>query len=411
MVNIALDKLFTKKQQQVMKSYLEDEWRILILAGSVRSGKTYINNYLFLMELQRVRRLAQEMGEPHPLYILAGYSSSTIKNNVITALESQFGITVSPDRHGHFHLFGVEIVPAYTNNDRGVGSIRGLTAFGAYVNETSLATQGVFQEIKNRCSVEGSRIICDTNPDVPTHWLKTEYIDNTDPKARIKSFSFTIDDNTFLAQEYVDSLKAATPSGMFYDRAIRGLWVTADGLVYRDFDKDKHIVDTIPDELSYYVGVDWGFEHKNSIVVLGDDPTDGTTYLIKEITGKHQYVQHWIDVAHEIQNQYGEDINFWCDSARPEYVQAFIDAGINARNADKSIMAGVESVGSRMRQGKFKVNKNGIEKFLDEIYQYVWNEQTGEPLKKNDDVMDATRYGVYNQHKDSGLTFMNNNLF
>lgn len=411
MVNIALDKLFTKKQQQVMKSYLEDEWRILILAGSVRSGKTYINNYLFLMELQRVRRLAQEMGEPHPLYILAGYSSSTIKNNVITSLESQFGISLNADRHGHYHLFGVEIVPAYTNNDRGVGSIRGLTAFGAYVNETSLATQSVFQEIKNRCSVEGSRIICDTNPDVPTHWLKTEYIDNTDPKARIKSFSFTIDDNTFLAQEYVDSLKAATPSGMFYDRAIRGLWVTADGLVYRDFDKDKHIVDTIPDELSYYVGVDWGFEHKNSIVVLGDDPTDGTTYLIKEITGKHQYVQHWIDVAHEIQNQYGEDINFWCDSARPEYVQAFIDAGINARNADKSIMAGVESVGSRMRQGKFKVNKNGIENFLDEIYQYVWNEQTGEPLKKNDDVMDATRYGVYNQHKDSGLTFMNNNLF
>ena len=411
MVNIALDKLFTKKQQQVMKSYLEDEWRILILAGSVRSGKTYINNYLFLMELQRVRRLAQEMGEPHPLYILAGYSSRTIKTNVITSLESQFGISLNADRHGHYHLFGVEIVPAYTNNDRGVGSIRGLTAFGAYVNETSLATQSVFQEIKNRCSVEGSRIICDTNPDVPTHWLKTEYIDNTDPKARIKSFSFTIDDNTFLAQEYVDSLKAATPSGMFYDRAIRGLWVTADGLVYRDFDKDKHIVDTIPDELSYYVGVDWGFEHKNSIVVLGDDPTDGTTYLIKEITGKHQYVQHWIDVAHEIQNQYGEDINFWCDSARPEYVQAFIDAGINARNADKSIMAGVESVGSRMRQGKFKVNKNGIEKFLDEIYQYVWNEQTGEPLKKNDDVMDATRYGVYNQHKDSGLTFMNNNLF
>ena len=411
MVFIALDNLFTKKQQQVIKSYLDEDWRILVLAGSVRSGKTYVNNYLFLMELRRVRRLAQEMGEPHPLYILAGYSSSTIKNNVITALESQFGITVSPDRHGHFHLFGVEIVPAYTNNDRGVGSIRGLTAFGAYVNETSLATQSVFQEIKNRCSVEGSRIICDTNPDVPTHWLKTEYIDNTDPKARIKSFSFTIDDNTFLAQEYVDSLKAATPSGMFYDRAIRGLWVTADGLVYRDFDKDKHIVDTIPDELSYYVGVDWGFEHKNSIVVLGDDPTDGTTYLIKEITGKHQYVQHWIDVAHEIQNQYGEDINFWCDSARPEYVQAFIDAGINARNADKSIMAGVESVGSRMRQGKFKVNKNGIEKFLDEIYQYVWNEQTGEPLKKNDDVMDATRYGVYNQHKDSGLTFMNNNLF
>ena len=402
---MGLDKLFTKKQMQVLKSYLNDDWRVLVLTGAVRSGKTFINNYLFLLELRRVRDLAKKLGEPHPLYILAGYSSRTIKTNVITALESQFGLTVSPDRHGHYHLFGVEIVPAYTNNDRGVGSIRGLTAFGAYINETSLATQGVFQEIANRCSVEGSRIICDTNPDVPTHWLKTEYIDNADPKARIKSFSFTIDDNTFLAQDYVDSLKAATPSGMFYDRAIRGLWVTADGLVYRDFDVSKHLVDKVPTGLNYYVGVDWGFEHFTSFVLLGD-ADDGTTYVVKEWTERRKFISYWVKLAQSLADQLGESLPFYVDSARPDYLNELLDGGLNAYNANKAVLAGIECVSAKLKQGKLKINRNGVNRMIDEFYKYVWDEQTGEPDKRkyDPDVLDALRYGIYTKNHKGGYT-------
>ena len=402
---MGLDKLFTKKQMQVLKSYLNDDWRVLVLTGAVRSGKTFINNYLFLMELRRVRDLARKLGEPHPLYILAGYSSRTIKTNVITSLESQFGISLNADRHGHYHLFGVEIVPAYTNNDRGVGSIRGLTAFGAYINETSLATQGVFQEIANRCSVEGSRIICDTNPDVPTHWLKTEYIDNTDPKARIKSFSFTIDDNTFLARDYVDSLKAATPSGMFYDRAIRGLWVTADGLVYRDFDVNKHLVDKVPTGLNYYVGVDWGFEHFTSFVLLGD-ADDGTTYVVKEWTERRKFISYWVKLAQSLADQLGESLPFYVDSARPDYLNELLDGGLNAYNANKAVLAGIECVSAKLKQGKLKINRNGVNRMIDEFYKYVWDEQTGEPDKRkyDPDVLDALRYGIYTKNHKGGYT-------
>ena len=34
------------------------------------------------------------------------------------------------------------------------------------------------------------------------------------------------------------------------------------------------------------------------------------------------------------------------------------------------------------------------DKFLDEIYQYTWDEKTGMPVKVNDDVMDAFRYAI-----------------
>ncbi|HFR3411256.1 TPA: PBSX family phage terminase large subunit, partial [Streptococcus suis] len=43
-----------------------------------------------------------------------------------------------------------------------------------------------------------------------------------------------------------------------------------------------------------------------------------------------------------------------------------------------------------------------VEKFKDEVYQYVWNEKTGEPEKKNDDVLDALRYAIYSKFQGVG---------
>lgn len=163
-LRLALSDILTAKQQSVLQSYLHDDWRLMILNGAVRSGKTYIDNWLFLMELRRVSKLAKQRGVKKPLYILAGFSSNSIYTNVIASFNDQFGIDLKPDRHGHYHFMDVEIIQSYTGTERGVNSIRGATVFGAYVNECSLATQPVFQEILQRCSIEGSRIICDTNP-------------------------------------------------------------------------------------------------------------------------------------------------------------------------------------------------------------------------------------------------------
>src|SRR5699024_3810344 len=129
---------------------------------------------------------------------------------------------------------------ARTGNIGGVGSIRGMTSYGAYVNEASLANPSVFQEIVSRCSGTGARIICDTNLADPEHWLKKKYIDNK--SEGVLDFHFTLEDNTFLNRRYIEEIKAITPSGMFYDRDILGLWVTAEGVVYPDYDRNRHSI-------------------------------------------------------------------------------------------------------------------------------------------------------------------------
>lgn len=405
---MGLDQILTHKQKQVLHSYLHDDWKIMILSGAFRAGKTVMNNYIFVIELKRIAKLAKSRKDPHPQYILAGYSSNSIYTNVISAIESYFGITMKTDRHGHYHLFGVDIVPSYTGSIRGVGSIRGMTSYGAYINEASLATHDVFQEILQRCSIEGARIICDTNPDIPTHWLKTDYIDNPDPKARIKSFTFTIDDNTFLSKDYVESIKAATPKGMFYDRGILGQWVTGDGIVYRDFDKDKMVIsrEQVPDDLEYYVGIDWGYEHPNPIILLGDDK-NGNTYVLADYTQKHKFIDYWIRIAKNLQASFGRNLIFYADSARPDNVNEFQANGINCINANKNIMPGIECVARKMRIGQFYVVDTAASGLLEEIYKYAWDDKTGLPLKENDvrhnDRLDAIRYAIYSKNKKGGF--------
>ena len=392
----------------MLQSYLNDDWKYLILNGAVRAGKTVIDNYLFLLELKRIKKLAEIEKEPHPQYILAGYSSNSIYTNVISSLENQFGIVMKTDRHGHYHLFGIDIVPAYTGSVRGIGAIRGMTSYGAYVNEASLATHEVFQEIVQRCSVKSARIICDTNPDIPTHWLKTNYIDNHDPKAWIKAFNFTIDDNTFLSKDYVEALKAATPRGMFYDRSILGQWVTGDGIVYQDFNKDTMVIpkNRVPDGLDYYVGVDWGYEHPNPIILLGDDK-DGNTYVLEDYTQKHKFINYWVKVAQNLQTRFGRNLIFYADSARPDNVNEFQSNGLNCINANKNVLPGIECVARKMREGKFYVVDTASSGLLDEIYQYAWDESTGLPLKENDvrhnDRLDAIRYAIYSRNKKGGF--------
>lgn len=411
MLDLGVSNLLTSKQEQVLYSYLHDDWKYLILSGAKRSGKTYIDNFIFLYELRRVAKLAKENEDNHPQFILAGFSSNTIYNNVISSISSQFGINLKADRHGHYHLFGVDIVPSYTGSLRGMASIRGMTSYGAYVNEASLAVHDVFQEILARCSMDQARVIADTNPDNPEHWLKTDYIDNHDPKARIKSFHFTIDDNTTLSPDYVEAFKAATPSGMFTERDILGLWVTGQGVVYPDFDKSKMVVNAVPDLPHYAVGVDFGFAegHPAAIVVFGYDDQNNN-YLVQAFEGSGLFIDQIIERLKRIQKQYGHNINVWCDSARPEYVSQLQRAGIHAQNARKTVMPGVEYVAELMKTGKFFVKQSASKDFLNEVYQYVWNEKTGEPRKDHDHMMDAVRYCLYNQHNRTGAKILPNFL-
>lgn len=389
-----LSNIYTPKQIEILKACRSTDWFMLINHGAKRSGKTQLDNDLFLSELRNVRKTADEMGIDTPQYILAGYSMGNIQDNILTELSNKYGFEFKFDKYNNFNLFGVKVIQTSHGSISGLGRIRGMTAFGAYINEASLANQEVFDEIKARCSGRNARIIADTNPDHPEHWLLKDYINSS--ASGIMSNHFRLDDNTFLDARYVKQIKETTPSGMFYDRGVEGLWVSGEGVVYPDFDREKHSITAEQvGRLRFdrvFAGVDWGWEHWGAIVVIG---VTGKRYnIIEEHAAQHRFIDDWIATAGDIIARHG-DISFYCDPARTEHVAAFQKAGIRAYLANNRVLSGIEAVATLMKNDLFRIVYDECPRFRDEIYKYIWKKNSGEPLKENDDVLCAIRYGIY----------------
>lgn len=397
---MSLNDLYTKKQIEVLKTTQKSDWFMLINHGAKRSGKTILNNDLFLMELMRVRKIADTLGIATPMYILAGVSSKTIQNNILTEIYNKYGITFKFDKHGSFNFKSVKIVQAYTGTIAGLGGIRGMTAFGAYINEASLAKQEVFKEIISRCSGEGARILVDTNPDNPKHWLLNEYINNSD--ANILSFKYSLDDNTFLGERYIKNIKANTPQGIFYQRDILGNWIAGEGVIYKSFADNVAKFET---EKSFNfetinIGVDFG-GNKSKHAFCCTGITKGYKELIALASEKHEpdtperLNAQFIDFVKKMLYKYGRIDCIYCDSAEQVLIRgmqkALQDNNLNIaiKNAIKNeIINRIRIVNVLMTTSRFFYIKNENASLVDALQSAVWDSKSLEDKRLDDNTSD-----------------------
>lgn len=375
----------------------------MICSGAKRSGKTFILDYVFLGHIAKYE--GQGLA-----FIIGGSTQASIRRNMLDDMEKILGKELKLDKTNAVEIFGNKVYCFDGSNADSWKKARGFTAAGAFLNEATALHNTFVKEVISRCSHPGARIIMDTNPENPMHTVKIDYIDKSgqrleDGQLNIKAFNFTLEDNIFLSSEYIESIKLATPSGMFYDRDILGQWVSGEGVVYKDFNQNKHFIKRcdipLKEITSYFCGVDWGYEHYGSIVLIGEK--DGTYYVIKEIAKQHQEIDFWVEEALKIKREYGS-IPFYCDSARPEHVRRFKREGVWAVNADKAVLSGIEVVAKLFKQDKLYIVED-VKRFKEEIFMYVWKENSGEPIKLWDDTLDSIRYAIYSKSKGCNFKF------
>lgn len=88
---------------------------------------------------------------------------------------------------------------------------------------------------------------------------------------------------------------------------------------------------------------------------------------------------------------------------------AFKRNGIKAFNANKAVLSGVEAVAKRIKTNTLFVVHENVNLFRKEIFMYAWNKNTGEPIKKWDDVLDALRYAIYTDSLGTGIKVLTPN--
>lgn len=256
-----IDEMLNPKQLDFM---LYDDKRINLLTGSVRSGKTYIS----LLKWAIFVGLMPENVE----FLMTGKTLTSLKRNCLGLLQdlvgkNNFTYSIS-QKQGK--LFGRTIWLEGANDDRAEGKIRGMTLGGAYIDELTQVPEDFYKMLLSRLSVKNAKLYATTNPDAPNHWVKVQIIDNEEIDKKI--WAFTLDDNVILKkenEEYFENLKKEYQSmgGVFYDRFILGLWVLAEGLIYKQFANNKEMflrdeaVDKNGNPLQFLIisiGIDYG---------------------------------------------------------------------------------------------------------------------------------------------------------
>lgn len=241
----------TQKQYEFL---LHDGARINFLTGSVRSGKTYVSLLKWGLWVSQQSRDKE--------FLMAGKTITSLKRNCFGYLQELFGdnfkFTTSTKTA---YLFGRLVYLEGANDERAEQKIRGMTLAGAYCDEVTLFPESFFKMLLSRLSVDGAKLWATCNPDDPSHYIKTEYIDKADSMS-LKVWNFILTENIFLPKEYIDNISKEY-SGVFYNRFILGQWVRAEGLCYPQFanNVEEYI---LPDYFDFdelikiTIGVDFG---------------------------------------------------------------------------------------------------------------------------------------------------------
>jgi phage terminase large subunit len=235
------------------------------------------------------------------------------------------------------------------------------------------------------------KILIDFNPEDMDHWIY-ELI-KEDKAVLIKS---TYKDNPFLPKEQVDFIENMINSDEnYYKTYVLGERPTSHTRIYTHF---KQYTDE-PEVEDFCYGLDFGYNHPT---VLVKTSFKNNMVYVEEILYKSGLT---INDLIQLMNTLNVDKyrKIYCDSARPEIIEELRRAGYTRADlSDKSVKAGIDKVKSM----EIFIHYESIN-LLKEYKLYNWKTSgeniLDEPVKLNDDGMDAMRYAIHTHNKGGGF--------
>jgi PBSX family phage terminase large subunit len=305
--------------------------------------------------------------------------------------------------------------------------------------------------------VSFQQLLMDCNPAGSTHWLKRRANDGKtvliESRHEDNPVLFDLDPETGIhtvtekGAAYISKLDNLT--GVRHKRLRLGLWVSSEGIIYENFDPAKHVVDweydedgtriELPDEWERYWVVDFGFVHPFVLQWWAVDP-DGNAFMYREIYYTHRTIDEHAktilsQVTTTVEKRYYDHFNrtervaestVWTE---PKPTAIICDHDAQARRTlEKALGMGTQpamkdvDTGIDLTDARWKVYPDGTTRMFymtdtlverdqrlvddlrptctkEEVADYRWKvmpdgRTKSEPVKQDDDGMDATRYFV-----------------
>ena len=386
---------FSPKQRQVLTWWRRGRWQAIICDGAVRSGKTFCMGLSFFLWAQHDFSGRQ--------FALCGKTVGALRRNLLTELLPslrRIGMEVQENRSantltvvyaGHrnqFLLFGGKDASS-------AALIQGSTLAGLLLDETALMPRSFVEQAVARCSVRGSKLWFNCNPEGPEHWFYKEWIEKAESRGALR-LHFTMEDNPGLPPEIRQRYERLY-TGVFYRRFVLGEWAAAQGLVYDFFDPARDAAEAPEGPFSAWrVSVDYGTVNPLSMGLWGQK--NGVWYRVEEIyydsrrEGRQKTDAEYADLLEQLAA--GREIQrVIVDPSAASFMEALRQRGWQVVKADNDVADGIRVTADLLRQRRIVLCRP-CRDCLREMALYCWDERTGRdaPRKEHDHAMDEMRY-------------------
>ncbi|WP_373274546.1 PBSX family phage terminase large subunit [Loigolactobacillus coryniformis] len=395
---------FSQKQLQVLTWWRHSKTRnlkVIICDGSVRAGKTVIMSLSFVFWSMTLFN-GQQFG-------MAGKTIGSFRRNVFRPLKKMLigrGYTVVEHRTDNMFEVRKGAVTNYFfyfggKDEASQDLVQGITLNGFFFDEVALMPQSFVSQATARCSLTGSKLWFNMNPEGPYHWFKLEWIDDLEEKKALR-IHFTMPDNPSLTPDILEDYKTRF-SGIFYQRYILGLWVLAEGVVYSNW--NQQTMTESPTDVhgyeEYYVSCDYGIQNPTVFLMFG---RSGDTWHCCKMfyhSGRESEIEHddawYADRMDEFMDSIKAQIII--DPSASSFRKTLQNRGYTVRKAANDVLPGIRTTQRAMNNGKI-VFADNLKELFAEFGSYIWDAKAAERgedkvVKQHDHCCDALRYFVY----------------
>lgn len=351
-------------------------WPIICNEGGTRSSKTYSTVQLLikLMLQKKVETIS-----------IVSHSLPHIKRGAYRDFRSiMLGMDLWDDKkfsysdfiyyfddERYIELFGLE------DETKARGPGRQLL----YINEANLIKKALFDQLAMRTT---GQIFMDWNPADFNSWV---YQVADDPKNKlIKSTYKNNLSNLSRSQIALIESYRDLPDSFMWDVYGLGKRGTSTETIYTSwkiYNEDIVGADT-------FYGLDFGYVHPCALVKISHK--DGVNYAEEKLYESGLKIG---DLIERLKVLIEPGATIYADAAEPGMIQEIYDAGFNIYPAKKDVWTGILKVKSM----PLFINSNSLN-LKNEISTYKWKKDKAdnvleEPVKANDDIMDAMRYAIY----------------
>ncbi|HXS93042.1 MAG TPA: terminase large subunit [Candidatus Limnocylindrales bacterium] len=399
-----------KAHEFVFRDPAKDK-RVTILEGSVRSSKTW-QLIVKIVLLCKYRVAGQR--------IIVGVSKEVIKANLLNDLfeivgEKNYDYN---SQSGELRLFDTRWRVIGANDEGSERRLRGATVGIAITDELTKLPRSFLLMLFSRLSPPGARWYASTNPDSPYHYVKADIIDDPAKAKYLEVIHFELDDNPNLTEEFKEFVRASHV-GVWHQRFVLGLWVVAEGAIYRDAFTDATLYDddsrpagllSRGGHVERWIPIDVGTV--NAFAAL-DAYDDGETIWIerelywdsrKEARQKTngEYADMLIKGHGEAWPALSADSREWpgaiVDPSAASFKLELATRGMYVSDGENDVLEGIRKVSTMLSRRRLRVHKRCVNT-IREMQTYSWDSKRSDkgveqPIKAHDHAADAIRYLV-----------------